>query len=256
MRGLNNNNYSNQGQISGILNGQSITGAERMSNGDILLLSTDGAGTNHLYHFDEINVAAMPIAVLDNMVVPISMARTATDELVVLDIDNDGLFGVNAVSGAVNFIGNVGFDANFGQGMAYDPIADKIIMAPFNAGIMDSELREVNPNTGATISLGTITPGVVDQFGWLGDYDDILDTVDEAFHNFGLYPNPASNQINLRAGETIDEFKIFTLSGQLVLEQPVSAKSFSLNVEQLDTGIYFIRVTIGSEAATYKLIKI
>lgn len=55
-----------------------------------------------------------------------------------------------------------------------------------------------------------------------------------------IYPNPSTNKVEIESlVNPINEFEFFSSTGQLILEKKnVNATSFSLNLEQLDPGIY------------------
>jgi hypothetical protein len=86
------------------------------------------------------------------------------------DIDSDQLILVDKASGAGTVIGSLGFDANFGQGMTFDPVSERLYIAAFNNYRFRSELRIADRTTGATTvvgPLGAAFPADLVQLGWL-----------------------------------------------------------------------------------------
>ena len=71
-----------------------------------------------------------------------------------------------------------------------------------------------------------------------------------------IYPNPATNHINI-AGlgwETILE--IYNISGQLVRQEFITNNMERINIENLPKGIYNITLqTLNNEVTHFKLIK-
>ena len=65
---------------------------------------------------------------------------------------------------------------------------------------------------------------------------------------FSLYPNPASDQLNLRY-ESSDElqFEIYALSGQLLIETTLSPERKYIDISQLSPGTYFIKSKLGQQ---------
>ena len=258
IRGFENNTYEQQGMIMNIPPGESITGAEVMSNGDIFMVATNGTNSSHLFTLNPGpgTPTATPIGGNNGLIVPINLMRDASDNLFTLDIDDDNVYGINKTTGVATLVGSAGFDANFGQGASYDRSADLIVMAAFNATIGDSELRTMNPTTGFTTSLGTITSGVIDQFGWIGDYDaDLLAINNASLENFNFYPNPSHDKLFLHAANNIDSITIISILGQEIIQKDIDALSTNLDIAQLLSGTYILRVTINGETGSYQFIK-
>lgn len=64
---------------------------------------------------------------------------------------------------------------------------------------------------------------------------------------FSVYPNPASEELNFKIENTNlfqDEIsvKIIDLTGKLVLEQPIKQSSTKLNIQGIQSGLYFIEL--------------
>ncbi len=100
--------------------------------------------------------------------IAISLAIDGAGVGYIHNISDDMLYSVNLTTGAATVIGATGFDANYGQGMCYDPITDSLYMSAFNSGSFMSEWRSVNTTTGMTTLIAPITT-VNDpdpQIGW------------------------------------------------------------------------------------------
>lgn len=68
-----------------------------------------------------------------------------------------------------------------------------------------------------------------------------------------IFPNPAKDFItitNSKAGK----FEIFNISGSKILESEISEDAEQFNIEQLEKGIYFIRVSTDKEIKSNKII--
>jgi len=73
-----------------------------------------------------------------------------------------------------------------------------------------------------------------------------------------LYPNPSSNFIHIDFAEIIykAEIEIFNLMGELIISREYSNLSTKkINIEQLQSGLYLIRINMNGSAATFKFIK-
>ena len=257
LRGLGSTTYVDQGQIdiSAIPAGV-LTGIEVLSNGDVYGIATNGVDDSRLVQIDPSNWTAMMIGGNNGLIVPINLMRDGDDNLYTLDIDSDAVYGMDKTTGAATFIGDCGFDANFGQGGCYDATVDKILLTAYNTTLGDSELRELNPVTGMTMSLGTITPGVQDQFGWVGWYDeDTVGVNSNSFEGFSYYPNPVENELRLSAQTTIDRVTVYNVLGQEIVKKEIQQLEGTLNLEHHLSGYYLLKVEIDGNTETFKLIK-
>ncbi|PWJ43368.1 Ig-like domain-containing protein [Sediminitomix flava] len=100
----------------------------------------------------------------------ISITATGDGELYGYDIVNDMLYGIDKATAQLTDIGYIGFDANFGQGMAWDPTTGIVWMSAFNYDTFLPELRVVDLNTGNTGLVGYLgdsAPGGSMQVSWL-----------------------------------------------------------------------------------------
>jgi hypothetical protein len=76
-----------------------------------------------------------------------------------------------------------------------------------------------------------------------------------------IYPNPASDMLNLRFGSPTAEvmtLNLFDTRGQLVktiiVEAPSSEKQ--INMQELAAGIYYLKLTKGKLSNVYKVVKL
>lgn len=256
IRGINSNVSQDTGISVNVAPNEAIVGLERLSNGDVFAIGTDGISSSHLYRLDPMTWGTTMIGGNNGLTLPLCLGRTATDELVVLDGDDDNIYGVDALTGVVNLKGPAGFDANFGQGMAYDPVSDMILLTAFNNSTFDSELRSLNPVTGATALIGTITPGDLDQFGYVDWYDqDLLGDSAEVFDSFQFYPNPASETLHLSSQAAIERISVVDITGKQIMNQQIDALNAEINISALSNGLYILNVEIDGRSASYKFVK-
>jgi hypothetical protein len=59
---------------------------------------------------------------------------------------------------------------------------------------------------------------------------------------FSIYPNPGSNQINLKMPAGEFDFELYGLNGQVLIKQQVNGENNTINTIQLKPGIYFYRI--------------
>lgn len=82
-------------------------------------------------------------------------------------------------------------------------------------------------------------------------YQNNLSTDDVFADKFGLYPNPASDNITIATNETIDRVELYNALGQLVLTK--ERQSTKIDVQEFTSGIYILRIYSGSQAVTKKV---
>jgi hypothetical protein len=88
----------------------------------------------------------------------------------------------------------------------------------------------------------------VDEYGCLEPGCQIADAIDEyTLSQLGLevYPNPATNKINVSVDETIhlDRIRIYNVMGSSILEHATRSNSEKLDVSDLSPGVYLIEVS-------------
>lgn len=75
----------------------------------------------------------------------------------------------------------------------------------------------------------------------------------EKSFDFNLYPNPATDQLTIQSEETIDQIEIFNISGQIL--RSFNSQSKVINIQNLGSGIYFIRLRSDDSFTMKKFIK-
>lgn len=85
-------------------------------------------------------------------------------------------------------------------------------------------------------------------------FDGELGITEDAQQLFAMYPNPASNKINIvseMGGEK--QVAIFDVLGKQVINTVIGAEA--LDITALTSGVYIVKITQGQYSATQKLIK-
>jgi hypothetical protein len=72
-----------------------------------------------------------------------------------------------------------------------------------------------------------------------------------------ILPNPVSNEVVIQYGNMGDYFdvKIVDINGGVVFTAPRILSGQHINISNLKTGMYFIKINTGKETITKKLIK-
>ena len=82
-----------------------------------------------------------------------------------------------------------------------------------------------------------------------------LGVVDLSDNTFMIYPNPVQNTLNVSAGVSVDQVSIFDLTGREVMRATPNASAFSLDVANLNKGLYLVSLKAGDQELTTKLVK-
>ena len=85
--------------------------------------------------------------------------------------------------------------------------------------------------------------------------DNTSSTEANELFNVSVSPNPANNIVNLRADETITKAEVYNILGKKVRTFNVNATSTSLNISDLNAGIYLLKYEINNKVGTTKFVK-
>jgi len=72
---------------------------------------------------------------------------------------------------------------------------------------------------------------------------------------FTYYPNPVKNTLSLNAQNTIEQVAMYNMLGQEVLRATPNTVDSDLDMSHLQTGTYFVKVTIANVTKTIRVIK-
>lgn len=122
---------------------------------------------------------------------------------------------------------------------------------------------QIKPNTGYAV--GDIIPNFANIYF---DYNPaiVTNTVNTefvatlsntsfAFTNFNYYPNPVKNTLTISNASIIDEVEISSVIGQKIRNKKVNDWQTEIDLSELPTGIYFVKVTSIGQNKTVKIIK-
>jgi hypothetical protein len=102
----------------------------------------------------------------------------------------------------------------------------------------------------------------IDQFGFAVDdflvTGTLLTTENFFASNFSMYPNPATNVVNIKPKNdiAINSIQVTDINGRIVKEINGSVSdNAQVNVSDLNSGVYFIKVQTDAGVGTSKIIK-
>jgi hypothetical protein len=73
--------------------------------------------------------------------------------------------------------------------------------------------------------------------------------------NIRMYPNPTSSVFTIEANDAIQSVALYNVLGQEVLAKNSNSTSVTLDVANLQTGVYVVKTMIGGVTATSRLVK-
>jgi hypothetical protein len=92
-------------------------------------------------------------------------------------------------------------------------------------------------------------------FTLVNDYTDISNVSEN--NKLIVYPNPGRDQLHIEAIESIKSYSIFSMTGKVIENQLLnSTNKQSIDISNLKSGSYLIRIETASETKTLKFIKI
>lgn len=77
----------------------------------------------------------------------------------------------------------------------------------------------------------------------------------DALASFSFYPNPSSDIVYLKAADNIKSVSIYNLLGQQVFNVKIESKTSQINISDLSSGTYVLKVNVDGAMGTYKLLK-
>lgn len=79
----------------------------------------------------------------------------------------------------------------------------------------------------------------------------ILGVEDQGTVTFSIYPNPAKDILYIQAVEVLDKVQIYSITGVLIK----TSKDSSIDISNLATGLYFVKVALQGNSVTKRFLK-
>lgn len=108
-----------------------------------------------------------------------------------------------------------------------------------------------NGNPGDDDTNGNLLPDYLENSIFLGISDVSIQ------NDVTIYPNPANSILNIgnKSNESVQSISIYTINGALVKEEKSSTSLQSVLVNDLEDGIYMIKIQMNSQVLNYKFLK-
>ncbi len=209
--------------------------------------------SSSLYHLD-ISAVTTTFIGATGIDCAIALAVDGNGNIWTYDVVTDNFYSLDATTGEATLIGPIGFDAQYAQGMCWDPNTDTVFMAAFNQTTNLGEWRTVNTSTGETTFINNIGSGY--DIVWVSIPSGQNAGVSEnPLDDFSFYPNPVQNILHLKSNAPIEKVVFYNTLGQKILEKKNEDIRGDLDVSILVSGVYTMIVSIAEKTGTYKLIK-
>ena len=82
-----------------------------------------------------------------------------------------------------------------------------------------------------------------------------LSVEDNVIQGFSLYPNPVNDRLHLNALDNIEELSVYNLLGQEVLRTQPKVSITEVDMSNLPTGMYVVKVKVGEQLGSYRIVK-
>jgi hypothetical protein len=147
-----------------LVTGQHWSGMAWDPTTSTMFASAANGSTATLFTLDLATGAATPVGPITDAPYTVGIAVNGEGEMYGLDMLNDNLIAIDKATGAATVVGPIGFNANYAQGMDFDPQTGVLYLAAYNLS-SGGELRTANTSTGATTLVGPFPGGAeVDAF--------------------------------------------------------------------------------------------
>ncbi|WP_051878914.1 ELWxxDGT repeat protein [Chryseobacterium sp. FH1] len=90
---------------------------------------------------------------------------------------------------------------------------------------------------------------------WSVTTDAAMAVTDFNKTKFRVYPNPASDVVNISGDSKISSVQVYDLSGKVLSNQTSDSKQLQMNVSDLPKGNYIIKVLSDGKSSSHKIIK-
>ena len=106
-----------------------------------------------------------------------------------------------------------------------------------------------------TVLYATVTVGECTTEPFMVTVDVVLDTERFDMTAFSYYPNPVNDVLNLEYSENITGIEVYSLVGQRVISGQYNSNNVQLNLSQLASGTYMVKVSTENASKTIKVVK-
>ncbi|MBU2928615.1 T9SS type A sorting domain-containing protein [Winogradskyella psychrotolerans] len=111
------------------------------------------------------------------------------------------------------------------------------------------------PVEAGTTYLVSIQASSAAEFEFFAYPDPALSLASNEVDSFKYYPNPVKNELTVEAKTSISQISIHNIVGQKVKGMTPNSLTTTVDMNELNTGVYFVTVQINSSVKTFRVIK-
>ena len=112
---------------------------------------------------------------------------------------------------------------------------------------VDNPSRDFNTDNPRTIVVST-------DVTYMAVFTDVVGIEDNGVPKISVFPNPATDIVEISATQNITRIEVVSATGQIMHETEVNEESVSINVENLPSGTYFVRIFCNPDVIVKKLV--
>ncbi len=155
----------------------------------------------------------------------------------------------NITATSATFVGKVMGGTAEAVGFEYRKVTSPTVYTAagvMNGNMFTADVNDLNPSTIYMVRAYAELNGEK-IYGEDLTFTTTPDGVGEIYSQILIYPNPASDKLNVK-GKSLTDVEVFNTMGQRVLSQQVSEDSVQLELDGLSNGVYFVRVRMENGA--------
>ena len=78
---------------------------------------------------------------------------------------------------------------------------------------------------------------------------------DQTLKQFTYFPNPVNDMLTIRAQKDVDDITVYNMLGQVVKRQSPNTRDCTVDLSAMQTGAYFVQVSIDNTVETVRVLK-
>ncbi len=78
--------------------------------------------------------------------------------------------------------------------------------------------------------------------------------LEENTNNIKIFPNPTTRFINIESNQKIEKIEIYTTKGKRIFEQKNNSQQTTIDFNQKEKGLYFLKITNKNQTKIFKQI--
>ena len=192
------------------------------------------------------------IGAMNNAGVMIGIAVDNNGNVYGIDLTDDQLYSIDTTTGVASAIGALGMDIGYAQDLGSDTATGDLYGALYKSDGTESGLYSIDKTSGAATLIGTAG---TDEYTVCAIFDPSASVSDNQIAGLKVYPNPTNGMLVINAQENIQNIAIVNLAGQVVKTFDNNSLNAQLNLSDLATGNYILKITTDQTVGSYQIIK-